>query len=64
VNWLKTYGQKGAIGETGVPGNDPGWIPGLMTTVQVADAACVETYMWAGGVGARVHPEPGTHGSR
>lgn len=49
VNWLKTYGQKGAIGETGVPGNDEAWIPGLMATVQVADAACMETYMWAGG---------------
>ncbi|MBK7355813.1 glycoside hydrolase family 5 protein [Propionivibrio sp.] len=49
LSWLTTHGQRGAIGETGVPQDDPRWLAALTKFLDMTDAACVDWFMWAGG---------------
>ncbi|MEO8411113.1 MAG: cellulase family glycosylhydrolase [Propionivibrio sp.] len=47
--WLTKYQQRGAIGETGVPMDDPRWLAALEKFLDLTDAACVDWFIWAGG---------------
>ena len=49
LTWLQTHSQRGAIGETGVPMDDPRWLLALTRFLDMTDAACVDWFMWAGG---------------
>lgn len=49
LSWLKTHGQRGVIGEFGVPMEDANWLPGLETFLNMTDNACVDWFIWAGG---------------
>ena len=49
LTWLTTHRQRGAIGETGVPMNDPRWLPALTKFLDMTDSACIGWFMWAGG---------------
>lgn len=49
LTWLTTHRQRGAIGETGVPMNDPRWLDGLTRFLDLTDVACLSWFMWAGG---------------
>ena len=49
LTWLTANRQRGAIGETGVPMDDPRWLPALTTFLDMTDAACLNWFMWAGG---------------
>lgn len=49
IDWLNSHHQRGAIGEMGVPADDPRWLAGLEAFWDLADANCVEWFLWAGG---------------
>lgn len=49
IDWLKKHNQRGAIGEVGVPMDDPRWLQALGRFLDMADAACLDWFMWAGG---------------
>lgn len=49
LTWLEKHGQRGAIGETGVPMDDPRWLQALTRFLDMADATCIDWFMWAGG---------------
>ncbi|WP_101048414.1 glycoside hydrolase family 5 protein [Macromonas nakdongensis] len=49
LDWLRRTGQKGAIGEFGVPMDDPRWIEAQERFLDLADAACLDWFVWAGG---------------
>lgn len=49
ITWIQTHNQRGAIGETGVPMDDPRWLQALGRFLDMADAACIDWFMWAGG---------------
>lgn len=49
LTWLKTHGQKGIVGEVGVPMDDPRWLDALTRFLDMTDAVCVGWFMWAGG---------------
>lgn len=49
LNWLTTHGQHGAIGEVGVPMDDPRWLLALTKFLDLSDASCTDWFMWAGG---------------
>ena len=49
LTWLQAHNQRGAIGETGVPMDDPRWLEALTRFLDMTDAACVDWFMWAGG---------------
>ena len=48
LTWLTSHHQRGAIGETGVPMDDPRWLPALSKFLDMTDAACLDWFMWAG----------------
>ncbi|MDP1664540.1 MAG: glycoside hydrolase family 5 protein [Methylobacter sp.] len=50
IDWLAKYGQRGVIGEWGVPGNDPRWLLALDKFLDVADQNCLGWFYWAGGM--------------
>lgn len=49
LTWLTTHGQRGVIGETGVPMEDPRWLLALTKFLDMSDTACLDWFMWAGG---------------
>jgi endoglucanase len=49
LDWLQIHGQHGAIGETGVPMDDPRWLQALSRFLDMTDVACTDWFMWAGG---------------
>ena len=49
IDWLQKHNQRGAIGETGVPMADPRWLQALGRFLDMADSACLDWFMWAGG---------------
>jgi len=49
LTWLKTHGQRGAIGEVGVPKDDSRWLLALTKFLDMSDAVCLNWFMWAGG---------------
>lgn len=49
LTWLTTHRQNGAIGETGVPMDDPRWLQALTKFLDMTDNACIGWFMWAGG---------------
>lgn len=56
VNWLKRYHLKGAIGEWGVPTNDPNWLPVANEFLNITNAHCLDWYVWAGGAWGKNYP--------
>ncbi|MGZ4953781.1 MAG: glycoside hydrolase family 5 protein [Methylobacter sp.] len=50
IDWLKKYGQRGVIGEWGVPGNDPRWLLALDKFLDMTDQNCLGWFYWAGGM--------------
>jgi endoglucanase len=50
VDWLTRYGQRGVIGEWGVPGDDPRWLGALDKFMDIADQSCLGWFYWAGGI--------------
>lgn len=50
IDWLEKYGQRGVIGEWGVPGNDPRWLLALDKFLDMADQNCLGWFYWAGGM--------------
>ena len=49
LTWLTAHHQRGAIGEVGVPMDDPRWLPALSRFLDMTDTACLDWFMWAGG---------------
>ena len=49
LTWLTQHGQRGAIGETGIPSDDPRWLQALQKFLEMSDTACLDWFMWAGG---------------
>lgn len=49
LNWLKANGQRGAIGEFGVPMDDPRWLQAFDKFLDMADEHCLDWFLWAGG---------------
>lgn len=49
ITWLQNKGQRGIIGEVGVPMDDPRWLQALTRFLDMTDAACLGWFMWAGG---------------
>ncbi len=49
LTWLAANGQRGAIGETGVPMDDPRWLQALKKFLDMSNTACLDWFMWAGG---------------
>lgn len=49
IDWLVKYNKKGAIGEVGVPMDDPRWLEALKIFLKMADDSCLDWFMWAGG---------------
>ncbi len=49
LDWLQIHGQRGVIGETGVPKDDPRWLQALTRFLDMTDASCTDWFMWAGG---------------
>ncbi len=49
ITWLAATKQRGAIGETGVPMDDPRWLLALKKFLDMSDAACLDWFIWAGG---------------
>lgn len=49
LTWLSANGQRGAIGEIGVPMDDPRWLLALQKFLDMSDTACIDWFMWAGG---------------
>lgn len=49
LDWLQRHGQRGAIGEFGVPMDDPRWLQAQERFLDLADAACLDWFVWAGG---------------
>src|SRR5262249_22518620 len=46
LNWLKANNYQGSVGEFGVPGNDPKWIPLLDNVINALNAAGVSGAYW------------------
>jgi endoglucanase len=51
VNWLKKYGLRGQIGESGVGNNDPNWLATMDNGYAVLQANGISISQWAGGPG-------------
>ncbi|MBL8484253.1 MAG: hypothetical protein JNJ60_18800, partial [Rhodocyclaceae bacterium] len=49
LRWLAAHGQRGAIGETGVPMDDARWLDALAKFLDMSAAACLDWFIWAGG---------------
>lgn len=49
ISWLARYGKQGVIGEWGVPTSSLDWMSSVQEFLKVANQACLDTYMWAGG---------------
>jgi endoglucanase len=49
LNWLKTYSQRGVIGEWGIPANDPLWLPVMKIFIEILAKECLDSFVWAGG---------------
>ena len=49
VNWLKTNGFRGFIGEYGVPDNDPRWLETLDNMLNYLKNNCINGTYWAAG---------------
>lgn len=49
IDWLASKGERGVIGEVGVPMEDPRWLAGLQRFLDMSDEACLDWFMWAGG---------------
>lgn len=49
LDWLRRNGQRGAIGEFGVPMDDPRWLQAQERFLDLADQACLDWFVWAGG---------------
>jgi len=50
IDWLIKYGQRGVIGEWGVPDNDPRWLLAIDKFIDMADQNCLGWFYWAGGM--------------
>lgn len=49
TKWLKEHNQKGAIGEWGMPADNPEWLPIAESFLIEADKHCLDWFVWAGG---------------
>lgn len=49
LDWIAANGQQGAIGETGVPMDDPRWLDAMAKFLAMTQAACMDWFIWAGG---------------
>lgn len=49
ITWLASTGQRGAIGETGVPMEDPRWLLAMKKFLDMSESACLDWFIWAGG---------------
>lgn len=56
VKWLDKYQQKGAIGEWGVPTNDPRWFPIADRFIEVTKENNINWFIWAGGFWSKKYP--------
>ncbi|WP_051231718.1 glycoside hydrolase family 5 protein [Stutzerimonas azotifigens] len=51
VEWLKRHGQKGFLGEYGVPGDSPAMLQAMDNMLQYLNENCIPSAYWAGGPG-------------
>lgn len=56
IDWLSKYGQRGVIGEWGVPGDDPRWLHAMDKFLDLADQNCLSWFYWAGGMWSSTYP--------
>lgn len=49
VNWLIEHGQRGHIGEFGVPGDDPRWLQAMDNLLAYLQEHCIPITYWAAG---------------
>ena len=49
VEWLRHHGQRGVIGEYGVPATESAWFDGISALLDIAEKECMSTFVWAGG---------------
>ena len=48
VSWLKKFKQKGAIGEWGVPTDDPAYDDATEALLSITNAECIDWFVWVG----------------
>lgn len=49
INWLIEHGQRGHIGEFGVPGDDPRWLQAMDKLLAYLQEHCIPMTYWAAG---------------